>query len=426
MPLLDLSLVTQALLTTLKRGIEGSPAWPPAEVLTVSPQPPDKLKGLHGLGCYLFHAREAAHTKTQDWPIDDEVPQRFMPMGLSLYYLLTARSEVVDTTQQIFDEQRIMGLALKTFRDFARLHGETRVGGVKVFPAALERGDNQIRLALLPLQFTEAMQYWTLGSQPLRLAAYYEVAATLLEPERPARGRGRVLAYGVQVFLRPGPRLDGARNTIAVTLPNEPAPRPFEFEPAEVTYLDAFELHGSDLTGDRTELLLASERWDAPVAVDAAWAMTAREGRLEARAQETAAGRPVLPGPYMASVRVTQFRAMPDGRSRGFEALSNAVPMLVTPRITAAPASLAPGTTGTISGRRFDPAELPGDAVQMFIGPARLIRRTAAIAGPGQFRVLNAGSIQFRLPGGVAAGEVLPLRLVVNGAESAPRWIAVA
>jgi hypothetical protein len=425
-PLLDLSLVTQTLLNTLKNNVEGFDVWPPGEVLTVTPQPPDKLKGAHTLGCYLYHARETAHTKAQQWPIDDEAPQRYMPMGLNLYYLLTAHSEVVDTSQQVFDEQRMMGLAIKTFRDFSRLNRDSLVRGVKVFPAALDKGDNEILLSLLPLQFNEAMQYWTVGSQPLRFAAYYEVAATLLEPERPARGRGRVLTYGAQVFLRPGPRLDGTRNTIAVTLPGEPAPRPFELDPAEVTYLDLFEVYGSNLSGDRTELLLTGEDWAAPVAVDAAWALQAGENRVQARAQEIAGAEAVLPGVYAAAIRVTSFRAMPDGRTRGFENLSNSVALTIAPRVTALPATLAAGVTGTLAGRRFDPAVLIDDQVQMFVGPARLIRRAVPPAAAGEFRVVNASDIEFRLPAGVAVGEVLPVKLVVNGAESAPRWITVA
>src|SRR5678815_3902907 len=108
-------------LSTLQNNVPGFDVWPGGEVLTTSPQPPDKLKGKHTLGCYLFHARETAHTKSQPWRIDDEAPQRYMPMGRSVYYLLASRSEVGDETQQIFDEQRMMGLAMKTFRDFSRL-----------------------------------------------------------------------------------------------------------------------------------------------------------------------------------------------------------------------------------------------------------------------------------------------------------------
>lgn len=425
MPLLDISLVTQTLINTLKTNVEGFDVWPAGEVLTVSPQPPDKLKGLHTLGCYLYHARETPHTKAQDWPIDDEAPQRYMPMGLNLYYMVSAHSEVVDATQQVFDEQRMMGLALKTFRDFSRINRKVRVRGVKPFPTALDKSDADLLVSLMPLTFSEAMQYWTAGSQPLRFAAYYEVSATLLEPERPARGRSRVLTYGAQVFLRPGPRLDGTRNTLSVTVPGEPAPRPLELEPAEVAYLDLFEVYGSDVSGDRTELLLDNELWAGPLAVDAAWALEVREGRIQARVQETIGAQIVLPGVYGATVRVTTFRAMPDGRTRGFEAVSNSVGFVVAPRITGLPATLAPGATGVLNGRRFDLTALPDDRVQMFIGPDRLTRRTTAPSGDGQFRVQNVGAIQFRLPAGVTSGDVLPVKLVVNGAEAAPRWIRV-
>src|SRR5437899_12244468 len=125
MPLLDLSLVTEAILKLLEQNITNSPAWTPANVLTTSPQPPDKLKGEWALGFYLYHLREEAHTKSQDWLVDDDVPQRFAPMGLALYYVLTAHSDLGDQVKQVFAEQLMMGLAVKTLRDYPRLDDTT-------------------------------------------------------------------------------------------------------------------------------------------------------------------------------------------------------------------------------------------------------------------------------------------------------------
>src|SRR5262245_19330531 len=129
MALLDVSLVTKTLTTLLHDNIVASPAWQAVNPLIVSPQPPDQLSGQRTLGFYLYHLRETAHTKAQAWPIDDEAPQRYAPMGVSLYYLMTAHSDIADASQRIYAEQLMMGLGVKTLRDFAKLTDGSTVGG---------------------------------------------------------------------------------------------------------------------------------------------------------------------------------------------------------------------------------------------------------------------------------------------------------
>lgn len=421
MPLLDISLVTQALLKVIEENVTSSPAWSAANVLTLSPQPPDKLKGTRAIGLYLYHIREDAHTKAQDWPVDDEAPLRYCPMGISLYYLLTAHSEIPDTSQQVYAEQLMMGLAVKALHDYPKLDDTTTVGGVPVFAPQLTGRENRLRISLQPIQFNEAMQYWT-GTQPLRLAAYYEVAATLLEADAVKSRRSRVLSYGVHTFVRGTPRLDGSRNTVQFTIPGEATPREVTLQPAEVTYGDQVTFVGTDLRGDRTSLLLHHRDFVAPVEVDpVAWGVAATIDRVTATVQQTAGTEAVRPGMYGAAVKVTASRTLPDGTTRQFEWRSNQTPFAVTPQIL----TLTPGAIWVVTGARFDPAVLTGDAIQLFLGPDRLSRVTAGTPAAGEFRVMSSTTLRFRPPAALASGTVVPFRLLIEGAESAPRWITI-
>jgi hypothetical protein len=86
MPLLDLGLVTRTFLTLLEERLPLYPDWPAATPINVNPAPPEGVTtGSHALSFYMYHVREDAHTKSQDWQTNEERPQRFKPMGLSLF-----------------------------------------------------------------------------------------------------------------------------------------------------------------------------------------------------------------------------------------------------------------------------------------------------------------------------------------------------
>ena len=179
MALLDLGLVTKCFITLLSERIPTFPDWPGGTLL-VSGGPPDLVKGGQALSFYLYHAREDAHTKSQDWQGSDPNPQKFKPMGLSLYYVLTPRSDTTDPHQRALTDQLLMGLALKTLRDVSRIDDTTAVdtlgGPVFVMPTTMRGRGNYLRSTLMPTPPSEAAHYWQAGTGPLRLAAYYEVA----------------------------------------------------------------------------------------------------------------------------------------------------------------------------------------------------------------------------------------------------------
>ncbi len=426
MPLLDLSLVTRSLVTLLEESVTDAPVWPGGQILTVTPQPPDQLSGDNTLGLYLYHMSEDPHLRSLP-PRGQGTPQvRFAPLGLTLHYLLTAHSDL-DDEDGPYREQLMLGLAAKTFHDHPRIDDDTQVGGVTVFPAGLQGNDNRFEMLLQPVAPEQAVDYWTAGSSPLRLSLYYQASVVLLEPEEVQRRASRVLTYGVYTFTNQTPRLDSSFNVLSVTIPGEAAPRAIEVRPAQVPYSGAtpsvVTLLGSSLSGYETHLLLRHPQWDDPVEADVAWNVSATANRVTAEVRKTASGQDVLPGVYDARVRVRMRRTAADGSLRTFDFLSNTSPFTITPRIDALTAPDAQGVF-TATGHVFQHPDLGPGAVEVYAGPDRLAGGTAGSLSPGEVAVVDAATLEVRLPGGLASGASVPVRIVVAGAEAPPHWVA--
>ena len=74
MAMIDMSLVTSTLVRLLDEHVSNSPAWNPAIVLNVTPDPPDKLTGDNTLGLYLYRVTEEAQYKNLPPPAHHSVP----------------------------------------------------------------------------------------------------------------------------------------------------------------------------------------------------------------------------------------------------------------------------------------------------------------------------------------------------------------
>lgn len=424
MTLLDLSQVTLSLCNLIRLNVQASTAWNAANTLTVSPRPADRLSGDNTLGFYLYHANESAAFKNLPPPGMDVPPVRFVPMGLELHYQLIPHSDLGGDAGTL-REQLMFGLALKTFHDFPVVDATTQIGGTTIFTQALVDADNnRLKVTLQPLPASEAVEYWTGGTSPMRLAAYYQISVVALEPEEPARHAGRVLSYGVYTFTAQTPRLYSSHHVLSFTLPSDGVTREVEVRPAQVPIGGRVTFEGDSLTGDSLELLLRNDRWDAPQVVDSSWNLVVAGNRLEAVVQESAGALDILPGTYGAVVRVVRRRQTPDGQTRDFTYLSNESPFTIIPDIQNVTAPTAAGEV-TVTGRFFQHPELLPDNVQVYVSDALLATGTAGNLNAGEFAVVDATHLEARLPAGLIPATHVPLRILVNGAESPPRWVVV-
>jgi hypothetical protein len=434
MPLLDVSLVTQALVELLKAHIGNSAAWPQAAgTPLVTAQPPDQL-ATGTLGVYLYHVAEDPSRKNQPPVGRDSPPVRFTPMGLQLYYQVSALGDGADGLANL-QEQLLLGAAVKAFHDYPVIDDSVSVPRrapqqpLDVLQSVgLDGAGNTLRIALQPVAYHEAQSFWNASSLAPRLAAYYEVSVVLLEPEKPTTLSGRVTSYGVQSFVGGAPRLDGSQNTVTVQVSGLAA-QSLLARPAEVPVGGQAQLTGSDLFGDATDLLLQHFSWPDRKQADAAWGVVATTDRVSFTVQEVVDARPVVPGQYSARVRVTKRRTMPDRGTRDFGFVSNDTPLTISARIDTV--TLA-GDLGTISGYVFtnpDPttSPFPTDAIQLCIGGVILTEvppePPAVPLEPGQFRVVDGATIDFRLPVDAVPGQPVSVRLFVLGAESPAQWV---
>lgn len=437
MSLLDLSLVTTTLLRLLRARVD--PLWaelfppvPPPPTITYTGLSSDKLTDDQALGMFLYSVSEDSHFKNQPPIYQDKPPVRFTPMGLQLQYqLISHANDLGDAASAILRSQRLFGLALKTLHDFPSIDKTTQIAGAPVFPTSLQGTDNVIRINLKNIAPNEVTNFWTAGNQFVRLAAYYEVSATLLEPDRPQLKGQRVLRYGVQIFVNGAPRLDTSSSNVTFHIPGEASDRTAEVRPAEAAAGENLSFEGTDLTGDSTTLLIRKTGWDEAQEVGADWGVVAGPAAILAQVKSAAGSKDVVPGVYSASARVTRFRSMPDGSTRAFAQESNQVPFTVSPTISnpgynAVAVAVGPQNIVTVDGGIFQHADVTSESIRVFVGPSPVVLEPTAILTPGHFEVVNPTRIRFRFPlAGVTSGATLPLRVIVNGAENAPRWVLV-
>ncbi len=430
MALLDLSQVTQTFVTILESRLPTFSDWPMATPVVVSAAPPDSVSGNHAVSFYLYHVKETAHTKAQDWQTSEDFPLRYKSMGLTLYYIMTPRSNIADLQDRAYADQLTLGLALKTFHEIPYITDTTTInstgGPVIAMPLAMRGRDNRLRLTLRPTPADDASEYWQAGTLSARLSAYYEVDAVLLEPEQRQASSGRVLSVGVHTFVRNSPRINATKNSISFTIPGEADARSVEFSPAQVAVGDTIEVLGSDLIGDSaTQLLLNHRDFVEPITVDAPWSVDTNGSRLTAIIQSSVGAQVILPGVYGAIVQTVDRRRLPDGRYREFPKLSNQMAFAIAPRILAINFI---GPEFEIQVQGFEPHLIGNEEIMLFVGSDRLVRTNSSPPPQGEFVTpaappADTDKVIFRLPAGVVSGSDLPVRLVIRGVESAPIWV---
>ncbi len=440
MPLLDLSLVTTTMLRLLKARVDPlwaglfppSPPAPPPPVVTYSGLSIDNLTGDQALGFFFFSVSEDPHFKSPTPVYSDKPPVRFSPMGLVLQYQLVAHAaDLGDAESAILRSQRLFGLGLKTLHDYPSLDRNTQIDGALIFPPTLQGTDNVLRISFRSIAPNEVANFWTAGNQAVRLAAYYEVTAALLEPDRPLLRPERVLRYGTQLFVGGAPRLDSSRSLVTFRIPGETSDRTAEVEPGEAAPGGTVFFDGADLTGDGTTLLIRKAGWSEPEEAGTEWGVVAGASTIGAQIQNHAGSKDVVPGVYTASAHVTRNRIMPDGRMQAFPQESNQVPFTVAPSITS-PAynvvavAVGPQNIVTVDGGIFQHPDVAPENVRIFVGSEPVLLEPTAVLTPGHFEIVNPTRVRFRFPlSGVSTGAILPLRVIVNGAENAPRWVRV-
>ena len=422
MAVLELSDVTLSLVTLIRSAIDAHPALAGQPVL---PEPPGRLIG-EGIGFYLYHAEEDKTLSSLPPGGRDNPPVRFLPMGLKLYYQLSAHS--IQENTPAYQEQRMMGIAMKTLHDYPFLDDSSVINGIQVFQGSMRGRNNRVYVTFQNINPKDSVSTWTAGDVPLRLSAYYEVSVVFLEPEEIRSYTGRVLQYGTYIFTERAPRITSTRNIIQYSMPPDNTPARVTVQPAQVPVGGTIDFFGSGFHGDRLDLRLYSSRWDEP-GLASGWNLTqVSEDQLTATVMQTAVvertGTPidVLPGVYGAQVIVTRVVRFSNGDVRNLRDVSNQFPFMICPRIDGL---VTTPTSVTVTGYLFQHALLDTDEIMVYLGEERIFLDDDGVFNAGEFRITAMNTIVIMIPVTFTSGTLVPVRILVSGIESPPAWITI-
>ena len=461
MPLLDLSHVTSALVETLRLNITQR-LDPALTTLAIKTLPPERVnEATTTINLYLYHIAEDAYYRNAPGNLSDANPAATKPMSLILYYILTTHHEAESDFDTVM-QQRLMGYALKTFHDFARITDGSEIDGTPLLGDDMRGGDNALEIVLRPLSPEEATAFWSAEDRmTTRLSAYYEVRYALLEPDPPQRLPGIVLRLGNFIVDIASPQLAGTSSRVGFTLPAIAGggTQTIEASPARVAPPgNRVTLLGTGLTiGRSRRIYLASARWrqrlpgvervlvDPTLTANAAdWAITETGGAIEltlgtqltvAMASGPAIVLPVEPGIYSVVVEVVKDSRVVLGQLKEITDVSNPASFAVMPRIVSTAVVDAANRVIRVNldpSADLTPPTGPGSAGPLdllFVANGQNYLRhdptdPAATFDPGDFRPLD-DSLEFRASFDPAVAGAYPLRLIVEGAESQPFWMEV-
>ncbi len=459
MPWSDLSEVTAALIKLVERNVDF--VLSPGLNVNVVATPPDQLGTtvLNTISLYLYHVRETAEAQNRLGPGNDVPNVATAPMGLDLFYVVTAHHR----TNVHFDaivEQRLMGYALKTFHDMPVVSDKTMIAGQQIITGAQRGRGNRLNIELRKLEPDQSFAIWTTGERQFsRLAAYYQVGLVLLEPEPAQRIPGVVLSVGAFVTPMGTVTLAGSRSEMSFSVPAVAGggTQTLRAEPARPAVLvvpnaDAqFSIFGENVsTGIRRRLVLRNARWaqlSPPfdrIALDPAlntangWAVEVRRDRIDVTvgAQLTFApadGGPnqtitVFPGTYAARLDTVRAEQVVAGQPRSQSSTSNEITFAITPRITGHVLNVAAGTVQIDLDPAFSadiaPPLGPELDIQVVIDGLVYQRVTPAPPAAGQFFV-QPNSVLVAATFNLATAGLHNVRLSIEGADTQPYWIEI-
>lgn len=414
--------ITETIITVLQTAVDDTSNWPTG--FEVSPE-------LHkdentGLGFYLFHVQESSHYRNFPAPGNDNPPVKYTPMALNLFYQLSANSTNDAGEEDAYDEQNLMSVAMKALHDHSIISITT--SGKKV----------NIKITLQTLTPSESVQYWAAAQSPVRLSAYYEVSVVFLEPDNPLSYAGRVLSYGNFIFLKTALQITASQNTIEYVSPIDLTINQVKIQPAQapaskvliagdpIPIASVVSFIGTGFNTGSLKVLIISPIWDRPEMPDAnEWRIKMiSENQLDILVQETI--QPggtinIIPGLYSVQFQITKQFILPNGTTKDIHHSSNQFPFSVMPRIDSVTARAGSAGVFDIAGYSFEDADIIDDDIQVYIGEIKL---NNDIAGSPQYQVTDNRTMNINIPSTIR-GQHLPLRIMVRGIESEPRWITI-
>src|SRR5689334_13687634 len=170
---LDLSVVTDRLVDLVDNAIKNSPVHVANPFnYKVSGSMPEEVRkeGDCAVSVYLMHLQPEPYTRNMPLTGDMKRPHTnaTQPLGLTLFYLVTAHSK--DNSQQ---EQQSMSIAIKAFHENAMME----------YTDPKTRDGFHCTITLRSEDMEEANRRWQTYMSPFRLSAVYRVSVVFLTPQ---------------------------------------------------------------------------------------------------------------------------------------------------------------------------------------------------------------------------------------------------
>jgi hypothetical protein len=267
-------LAIAAVTATLRHLLEvGIAADPELNDITVTMQPLDlaRTKNNHAnqMNVFLYHVLPSGAWRNADIPgrVRPGETANF-PLGLNLYYLLTAFGKENDSTRPF--SHQVMGRAMSVLNDHPLL-------GAAEIQNALPNNDlwnqvERVRFTLQPFSVEEVAKLWTGFQTQYRLSVAYEAAVVLIDSARPITTPLPVLMRGEKDsgivaqanLIPPYPALS------QILLIDPTLPDPTQSNQQRTAKLgDTVTLLGQHLDGDQVNVQFSPLRLPAPEKVPA-------------------------------------------------------------------------------------------------------------------------------------------------------------
>lgn len=170
---------------------------------SVTARPLDKARGNNDgnqINLFLYHAAVSGAWRNMDMPHQGKAGETSpFPLGLELYYLVTAYGENDNDIQS----HRLLGQAMSVLHDHtvlspAEIELATRPNEADsaLFSSDLHRQIERIRLVLLKLSFDEISHIWRPFQAQYRISAAYQASIVLIEGGLPVKTPLPVLRRG--------------------------------------------------------------------------------------------------------------------------------------------------------------------------------------------------------------------------------------
>lgn len=454
----DFSVITAALIKLLEGYIDSSKDIKVTTPFSVSSQPGDTLQ--EGMSLYLYHISEDVHYKNLPDPHSSDLSNKFLPIGLNLYYQLTAHFKPDnDPSSAVEKEQNLMNFAMRAFHYHPIINSKTVVNNIVLFDNSgledLKKTNASLKIDLQNIDPSQAISFWANSNSGPRLAAYYKVSVVLLEPEEKPKKAGRVLTYDIGTFIGSAPRITDISNVLELSIPDKKLSQKIEIRPAQVSPAsgtnkdnnpeeNTAQLKVIGSSDEDVALYIKCGNWAKAVIVESNWWISSVNSdgfkiTIRENTKYDMTGKKIIPGICSAFVKVIRKVKQPDGTTRTVEHNSNEIPFAIAPRIDPIK-DLGAAKIVNIKGYLFNDKDISFDDVLIYFANVKLKRlpdppipppTPPPLPTPGiaEFIVTNLNTIVIHLPdvdangNAFMSGKFYPIRIFVNGVESSPKWI---